>query len=162
MRLVSLGYILSPDRKRTMMMFHDVDPKDDSYGKYNGYTTPILPTESAVESFRRAVNEQTGLEVLQARFRGSIHWTNFPKTGQCTFAQVFLCTEFAGMEVPRVDSLGENRWVRLTELARGDYPLWDGDARFLDLVFSTNTTIPFHGYMPYHRGVPRDWFYQQA
>lgn len=161
-RIVSLGYILSKDRSRTLMMFHDANPNDDSYGKFNGYFTPILPTESALEAFKRAVYDQTGLEVRQAQFRGSMHWTNFRRAGENTFAQIFLCTDFHGTETVRVPELGENRWVRLTELARGDYPIWDGDQHFLNLVFNTATTIPFHGYMPYERGVPRDFFYQRA
>ena len=158
--ILSLGYILSSDKRKVMMMFHNANANDLSYGKYNGYSDFVRPNESSIECFQRAVNEMTGLTVRKTRFRGAIHWPNFRQQQKSFFAQIFLCEDYEGMP-KEFSTLGQNRWVTITEVLRGDLPIWEGDKYFLPLVFDRDPT-PFHGYMPYEKGMPRDWFVQRA
>jgi 8-oxo-dGTP diphosphatase len=142
------------------MLHHNAMSSDVSYGKYNGYSDFLHHDESSVECLNRVVLEMTGLTVRKARFRGSIHWPNFRQRQLPLFGQVFVVEEYEGL--PReFNALGHNRWITLSELLRGDAPIWDGDKHFLPLVFDRDP-VPFHGYMPYERGVPRNWFYQRA
>lgn len=157
--VIVLGYILSPDKTKALMLYHNASPSDLSYGKYNGYSDELRSTESTYETFQRCVLEQTGLTVRKARFRGSIHWPNFRDRRKSFFGQIFVCDEYEG--IPKeFNTHGNNRWVTISEMMRGDVPIWDGDKHFLPLVFDKEAA-PFHGYMPYERGVPRDWFVQR-
>lgn len=158
--ILSLGYILSKDKTKVMMLFHNANANDFSYGKYNGYSDFIRPNESALEAFQRVVAEMAGVKTRHVRFRGGIHWPNFKQHHKSFFAQIFVCDDYEG--IPKeFNALGQNRWVSITELLRGDVPIWEGDKHFLPLVFDQNPT-PFHGYMPYEKGMPRDWFVQRA
>ena len=158
--LLSLGYLLSPDHRKALLLFHNASSSDISYGKYNGYADFLRPDESSVECFQRTVLDSTGLAVRRSRFRGSIHWPNFRDRQKAFFGQIFVCDDYEGT-LKEFNHLGQNRWVSVAEVLRGDVPCWDGDHHFLPLVFDADPR-PFHGYMPYERGVPRTWVYQRA
>ena len=158
--ILTLGYILSADKRKVLMLHHNASSGDVSYGKLNGYSDFLRSDESSVECLNRIVYDMTGLTVRKSRFRGAIHWPNFRQRQLPLFGQIFVVEEYEGM--PReFNELGQNRWITITELLRGDVPIWDGDKHFLPLVFDRDPT-PFHGYMPYERGVPRDWIVQRA
>lgn len=158
--IVTLGYVVSPDRSRAMMMYHNANSRDLSYGKYNGYSDFLRNNESAYEAFCRVVNERTNLTVRKAQFRGSIHWPHFKEQNKSFFAQIFVTSDYEGIPC-QYNELGQNRWVTVGEILRNEIPVWEGDKHFLPLVFDKNPT-PFHGYMPYERGLPRAWFYQRG
>ena len=158
--IVSLGYLTNPEKTRTMLLYHNANMNDYSYGKYNGYSTHVQTNESSYEAFCRAVLEQTNLTVRQAQFRGSVHWPHFKDPYKSFFAQIFLCSDYEGIPL-QFNNLGQNRWLTVTEVLRGDVPVWDGDKHFLPMVFDDNK-MPFHGYMPYEKGVPRGWFFQRG
>lgn len=157
--IITLTYVLSDDKREVLMLHHNADSSDVSYGKYNGYSDFVRNDESVVESMRRVVREMTGLTVKEARFRGSIHWPNFRQRRYQQFGQVFLVDKYEGVS-QEFNELGQNRWVNLADLMRGDYPQWEGDRYILPLVFD-NDPRPFHGYMAYDKGVPWEWVYQR-
>lgn len=157
--IVTLTYVLSNDKRKVLMLYHNANSSDVSYGKYNGYSDFIRRDESTVESMHRVVLEMTGLIIKDARFRGSIHWPNFRQRQYQQFGQIFVVDRYEG--IPReYNELGQNRWITITELLRGDFPVWDGDRYILPLVFDKDPR-PFHGYMPYEKGKPREWIYQR-
>ena len=158
--ILSLGYVLSRDKTKALLLFHNSNPNDFSYGKYNGYSDFVRSNESALECFERSVMEMTGLKVRNSRFRGSVHWPNFKQSQKSFFSQIFICDDYENI-YKEFNLLGQNRWVTVSELLRGDVPIWEGDKHFLPLVFDKDPA-PFHGYMPYERGVPRDWFFKRA
>lgn len=155
-----LGYVLSHDKKKVLMLYHNANSSDISYGKYNGYSDMLGINESAFEAFKRVVMEQAGLDVKEATFRGSVHWPNFTDRNKSMLGMIFVCDRYEGLP-SNINALGQNRWVTLDELLRWDVPVWDGDKKILPLVFDKNPKS-FHGYMPYDKGVPRDWFFQRT
>lgn len=157
--IVILVYVLSQDKRKVLMLHHNADSSDVSYGKYNGYSDFIRKDESAAEAMRRVIKDMTGLTVKKAKFRGSIHWPNFLHRQFQQFGQVFLVEEYEGV-LKEFNELGQNRWVTLIELMRGDFPQWEGDRYILPLVFDEDPR-PFHAYMPYENGLPREWVYQR-
>lgn len=158
--LVSLGYVLSPDKTKVLMLYHNANSSDISYGKFNGYSDFVRNNESPYESFVRAVAEQTGLIVRKAEFRGDVLWPNFRDQGKSFFSQIFITTDYEGIPKQYTDK-GKNQWWTISQVLRGDVPIWDGDKHFLPLVFD-NKKEPFHGYMPYERGVPKGWFFKRG
>lgn len=158
--ILSLGYILSPDKKNILMLYHSYNSGDISYGKYNGYSDFLQPNESALECFERIVYDMTRLTVEKSRFRGAIHWPNFKQKQRSFFSQVFICDEFTGTPSDS-NSLGENRWVGVDEVLNGNIPIWEGDKHFLPLVLDSDARA-FHGYMPYENGIPREWSAKRA
>lgn len=157
---VALGYILSPDKTKALMLYHNGNSSDISYGKYNGYSDQIQINESSFEAFNRVVMEQTGLTVKEFRFRGDVHWPNFRDRNKSMLGMIFVCDRFEGIP-KKYNQHGQNKWVTITEILRGDVPIWDGDRHILPLVFDKDSK-PFHGYMPYEKGVPRDWFMKRG
>ena len=158
--LVALGYVLSTDRTKVLMVHHNANSSDVSYGKHNGYSDFVGNEESPYEAFCRTVLENTSLTVRKAEFRGSVVWPNFKDTGKSFFSQIFITSDYEGIP-KQYNNMGTNRWWTVTELLRGDVPIWEGDKQFLPLVFDKNKE-PFHGYMPYERGVPRAWFFKRG
>jgi len=155
--IVAIGYILSKDKKNILLLHHNTDAADISYGKHNGYSDFVRIHETPYEAFVRAVREQTGLVIEKATFRGSIMWPDFHDEGKAFFSQIFVATEYEG-EPAQYNVSGQNRWWSVEELLRGDVPIWDGDRYFLPLVFDEDP-VPFHGYMPYSQGTPQNWAY---
>lgn len=160
--VTTLGYLVSPDRRRLLMVYHNVSPSNVSYGKFNGFSANLGPRESISECMRRAVREEAGLTVKQMEFRGSVHWARFG--GGSLVGQIFLITDVEeGMpgfeEVRRLDT-GDLRWVSVEEILLGDVPSWEGDRQILPLVLDGDAR-PFHGYMPYEKGLVQRGFFER-
>jgi len=158
--VLSLGYLLSEDRQRVLLLYHNADPLDLSYGKYNGYSDFLRPNESGMDCFKRSVFEATKTTAFDIVFRGSVHWSHFRQSEKSFFAQIFVA-QINPNRVERENTRGENRWLTVEEVLRGDVPLWDGDRYLLPVVFD-NVPTPFHGVMPYEHGLPQNWFYARA
>ena len=58
--LATLGYVLSPDRKRVLMIHRNARPGDQHLGKYNGLGGKIEPDEDIVSGIRREIREEAG------------------------------------------------------------------------------------------------------
>ncbi len=95
-------------------------------GKYNGLGGKLEPGESPEECLRREVREESGLVVLEARYKGLITFPDFDGEDDW-YVWVFLVTRFLGE--PASGPEGELEWVDTDRLA--DLPLWEGDRHFL-------------------------------
>lgn len=81
---------------------------------WHGYALPgghVEPNESIVESVRREMKEETGLDVINPRLCGI---KQFPKNGGRYLVFLFEATEFSG-EL-RSSGEGEMRWLSREQL----------------------------------------------
>lgn len=151
--IATLGYVLSPDRQRVLLVHRNARPDDAHFGKYNGLGGKLEADEDIASGMRRELAEEASIEVLAMRLRGTISWPGFGKRGEDWFGFVFLIDAFSGTPPPR-NAEGDLSWVPLAGLDQLN--LWDGDRRFLPLVFDQDPR-PFHGVMPYREGRMQSW-----
>ena len=155
--VATLGYVLSPDRRRVLMIHRNARPGDHHLGKYNGLGGKMRADEDVVGCMRREIREESGLECTAMQLRGTINWTGFGPNGENWLGFVFLITAFAGTPPVRNDE-GDLAWHPVADLDR--LPMWAGDRLFLPLVFDDDPRL-FHGYMPYANGRPLGWSYSR-
>jgi 8-oxo-dGTP diphosphatase len=152
--LATLGYVMSPDRKRVLLVHRNRRPDDAHFGKYNGLGGKLEPGEDVVACMRREIREESGLECDRLLLRGTISWPGFGKGGEDWFGFVFRVEQFSG--TPRSENHeGTLEWVEVERILT--LPLWEGDRFFLPLVFTGSGQ--FHGVMPYRDGRPVSWTY---
>jgi 8-oxo-dGTP diphosphatase len=153
--LATLGYVMSPDGKQTLLIHRNSREDDHHLGKYNGLGGKLEPDEDIVAGFKREVREEAGLECEEVVLRGTISWPGFGKHGEDWFGFIFKVTRFSGSPY-RKNPEGTLSWVSVEKIM--DLPLWAGDRYFLPLVFG-NDSGQFHGVMPYQDGRPVSWAY---
>lgn len=153
--LGTLGYILSPDQKKVLMIHRNKKKGDCFLGKYNGLGGKLDSGEHIMEGMRREIREEAGIECLEMTLRGSINWPGFNDQNWLGF--IFLITKFSGA-VQTENEEGTLVWLDKDSLH--DYPMWEGDRFFLPLVFDEDPR-PFHGLMPYAQGRPVSWSYSR-
>ena len=151
--LATLGYILSPDRTRTLLVHRNARDDDEHLGKYNGLGGKMHPDEDVVGCMKREIREESGLEVRSLRLRGTINWTGFGPNGEDWLGFIFLVEAFSGTPMDK-NPEGDLGWHPVENLM--DLPMWEGDRHFLPLVFDDDPRA-FHGYMPYENGKPVGW-----
>lgn len=151
--LATLGYVLSGDRRRVLMVYRNARPGDAHLGKYNGLGGKLERGEDVATGMRRELFEEAGLKVRAMRLRGTISWPGFGRAGEDWFGFIFLIEDWCG-EPPAVNAEGQLEWIEVDRIL--DLPLWDGDRHFLPLVFDADPR-PFHGVMPYRDGRMLDW-----
>jgi 8-oxo-dGTP diphosphatase len=153
--LATLGYVLSADGRRVLLVHRNRRSNDAHYGKYNGLGGKLHPGEDVVACMRREIREEAGLECDCLVLRGTISWPGFGSQGEDWFGFVFRIDRWSGQ--PSAENPeGSLEWVELEKLL--DLPLWDGDRFFVPLVFE-RTDKQFHGVMPYRNGRPISWSY---
>jgi 8-oxo-dGTP diphosphatase len=157
--LATLGYILSPDRERVLLIHRNARPGDLHLGKYNGLGGKLEPDEDVVAGMRRELREEAGVEATALSLRGTISWPGFGKGGEDWLGFIFLVTAFAGTP-PAANAEGALEWVPVARVLRLELPFWPGDAHFLPLVFDADPR-QFHGVMPYRDGAPVGWSYSR-
>jgi 8-oxo-dGTP diphosphatase len=151
--VATLGYVLSPDGKRVLMIHRNARPDDQHLGKYNGLGGKMEPDEDIASCMRREIREEAGIECLEMSLRGTLNWPGFGKRGEDWLGFIFVVTRFEG--TPLVSNHeGALEWVPLEEL--DNLPMWEGDRHFLPLVFDADPR-PFHGVMPYKDGRMLSW-----
>ncbi|HEY7871117.1 MAG TPA: 8-oxo-dGTP diphosphatase [Rudaea sp.] len=156
--LATLGYVLSPDRHRVLMIHRNARPGDHHLGKYNGLGGKLEPDEDVIAGMRREIREEAGIECDEIHLRGTISWPGFGKHGEDWFGFVFVVTRFSG--TPLQDNAeGTLEWVDVEKIL--DLPLWEGDRHFLPLVFDADPRT-FHGVMPYRDGRMLSWNFSRA
>lgn len=155
--LATLGYVLSPDRKRVLLVHRNARPGDLHLGKYNGLGGKIERDEDVAACMRRELREEAGIEARSMQLRGTLSWPGFGKNGEDWLGFLFLVTAFEGMPPPR-NAEGTLEWIELDRIA--ELPLWDGDRHFLPLVFDADPR-PFHGVMPYREGRMQSWHFER-
>jgi 8-oxo-dGTP diphosphatase len=156
--VATLGYILSPDGKETLLIHRNAREDDEHLGKYNGLGGKMHPEEDVMTCMTREIREEAGIEVTGIRLRGTVNWTGFGRNGEDWLGFLFLVTSFTGTPFEE-NPEGTLAWHRLTEIYV--LPMWEGDRHFLPLVFDENS-LPFHGVMPYRDGRPVSWSYVRA
>lgn len=153
--LASLGYILSPDRRQTLLVHRNRRENDQHLGKYNGLGGKMEPGEDIYRCLVRELYEEAGIICEKSVLRGTINWTGFGPHGEDWFGFIFRIEAFTG--IPRAgNEEGELLWVDIEKL--DNLPMWEGDRHFLPLVFDDDPRI-FHGYMPYENATPLSWHY---
>lgn len=151
--LATLGYVLSLDRRRVLLIHRNRRPEDAHFGKYNGLGGKLERAEDVVACIRREVREEAGLECDEVILRGTISWPGFGKQGEDWFGFIFLIPRWHG-EPLRDNAEGTLEWVAVDRIL--SLPLWAGDRHFLPLVFGERAG-QFHGVMPYAGGKPVGW-----
>src|SRR5438067_843815 len=153
--LATLGYVVSVDGSRVLMVHRNRRPDDPHLGKYNGLGGKLEAGEDVVAGMRREIREEGGLECERLLLRGTISWPGFGKHGEDWFGFLFRIDAWSG--VPRADnSEGSLVWIDVERIL--ELPLWEGDRHFLPLVFGADPR-QFHGVMPYRDGRPVSWEY---
>jgi 8-oxo-dGTP diphosphatase len=153
--VATLGYILSPDRKKTLLVHRNKRKDDQHLGKYNGLGGKMEPEEDIFQCLVREIYEEAGIRCIDAVLRGTINWTGFGPNGENWFGFIYRVDSFEG-EPKKTNEEGELDWVDVDKLL--ELPMWEGDKYFLPLVFDDDTRI-FHGYMPYENDRPLSWHY---
>lgn len=153
--LGTLGYVLSPDRGRVLLIHRNARPDDLHLGKYNGLGGKLERDEDVLTGMRREIREEAGIECLDMRLRGVINWPGFGKDGEDWLVFLFVVDRFSGTPLER-NPEGTLEWVPRDRIL--EQPLWDGDKHFLPLVFDDDPR-PFHGVMPYRDGRMVSWSY---
>ena len=153
--LATLGYILSPDGKETLLIHRNTRDDDHHLGKYNGLGGKLEPDEDIVAGFKREVREEAGIDCEDVVLCGTISWPGFGKHGEDWFGFIFKVTRFSGTPFTK-NPEGTLSWILVENML--DLPLWEGDKYFLPLVFSDDSR-QFHGVMPYQDGRPVNWSY---
>ncbi|HBS63539.1 MAG TPA: 8-oxo-dGTP diphosphatase [Stenotrophomonas sp.] len=153
--VATLGYVLSADGKQALMIHRNARPGDQHLGKYNGLGGKVERDEDVAAGMRREIREEAGIECGTMRMRGTISWPGFGKQGEDWFGFVFVIEDYTGTPLT-ANPEGTLEWVDVDKIE--DLPLWEGDRRFLPLVFDQDPR-PFHGVMPYRDGAMLSWSY---
>jgi 8-oxo-dGTP diphosphatase len=151
----TLGYILSPDKKKVLMVHRNARKHDTHLGKYNGLGGHMERDEDVVACMKREIMEEAGIEVSEMSLRGTINWTGFGKNGEDWLCFIFLITKFNGTPFEKNEE-GTLEWIELEKF--DSIPMWEGDKYFLPLVFDNDERV-FHGHMPYDNDKPLSWDY---
>ena len=153
----TLGYIISPDRKKTLLVHRNKRMDDQHLGKYNGLGGKMEPAEDIVECITREIQEEAGIVCKDIVLRGTINWTGFGPNGEDWFGFVFRIDSFSGIPYTTNEE-GDLSWVDIDSIHT--LPMWEGDRYFLPLVFD-NDPRAFHGFMPYENAKPLGWNYSR-
>ncbi|MEV0897997.1 8-oxo-dGTP diphosphatase [Actinoplanes sp. NPDC049802] len=155
--LATLGYVLSPESSRVLMIRRDARPDDIHFGYYNGLGGKLEPDEDVLTGMRREIAEEAGLECGPLDLAGTISWPGFGRGGENWFGFIFRIPAWSG--TPRTaNDEGSLHWVDRADLLGGRLPMWESDRHFLPLVFADSPTV-FHGVMPFRDGRAQSWSY---
>jgi 8-oxo-dGTP diphosphatase len=149
----ALGYVVSPDKKKTLLIHRNARPDDTHLNKYNGLGGKMQPNEDVVTCIKREILEEAGIYCEDVKLRGTINWTGFGKDGENWLGFIFRVDSFSGT-VASENEEGSLLWHPIDSL--NQLPMWEGDRYFLPMVFDNDPRM-FHGYMPYKDERPVSW-----
>ena len=149
----TLGYVMSPDGQRTLLIHRNARPDDQHLGKYNGLGGKMEPDEDVVACMRRELREEAAIEATSLLLRGTISWPGFGPDGEDWLGFIFRIDAFTGTPLTS-NPEGTLSWVEVDKIMQ--LPMWEGDRHFLPLVFDKDVR-QFHGVMPYENGRPMGW-----
>ncbi|HET9032931.1 MAG TPA: 8-oxo-dGTP diphosphatase [Dokdonella sp.] len=155
--LATLGYVLSSDRSKVLLVHRNARADDQHLGKYNGLGGKMDADEDVVACMRREIREEAAIECTDMRLRGTISWPGFGKHGEDWLGFVFLIENFSGTALTE-NAEGSLEWIEIDRIL--ELPLWEGDRHFLPLVFDADPRT-FHGVMPYRDGQLLSWKYSR-
>lgn len=153
--LGTLGYILSPDKKKVLLIHRNSRPQDEHLGKYNGLGGKIESHEDVVASMKREILEEAGITCTEMQLKGTISWPGFGKNGEDWLGFIFVITAFEGTPYTK-NSEGTLEWIDINKFLNMEIPMWEGDKYFIPLLFNEGH-LQFHGIMPYRNGKPISW-----
>jgi 8-oxo-dGTP diphosphatase len=153
----TLGYVMSPDGTKVLLIHRNARPNDAHLGKYNGLGGKMDPGEDVVSCMRREIREEAGIECTDLKLRGTISWPGFGPKGEDWLGFIFRIDRFEGTPHER-NVEGTLSWVPVKDIM--SLPLWDGDRHFLPLVFDADPRA-FHGVMPYANGHAVSWSFSR-
>ena len=153
--LATLGYVVSSDGDRLLMIRRDTRPDDIHYGYYNGLGGKLHEDEDVVGGMRREIAEEAGLECHRLDLAGTISWPGFGRDNADWFGFIFRVDTWRGA-AHEGNEEGTLAWVDVADLHT--LPMWESDHLFLPMVFDDDPR-PFHGWMPFHAGRMVDWSY---
>jgi 8-oxo-dGTP diphosphatase len=153
--LATLGYLLSPDRRKLLMIHRNARPDDLHFGYHNGLGGKLEPGEDVVTGMRREIREEAGVDATDLELAGTIAWPGFGREGQNWFGFLFRVTAWTGEPYERNEE-GTLVWVDVADVLAGRVPMWESDRHFLPLVFADQPR-QFHGVMPFSNGHATSW-----
>ena len=153
--LATLGYVMSPDGRRVLMIHRNRRPGDAHFGKYNGLGGKLDRGEDVVAGMRREISEEAGIEAEELVLRGTISWPGFGKGGEDWFGFIFRVDGWSGTPFAG-NHEGALEWIPLARLP--ELNMWESDRLWLPMVFK-RTPRMFHGVMPYHQSQMVSWAY---
>ncbi len=127
MLLTTLCYIEKDDK---YLMMHRIKKKNDiNHDKWIGIGGKFEKDETPEECLLREAKEETGLTLLEYRFRGIITFIN----DQCEteYMHLFTATEYEGEMVTDCKE-GELVWIPKSEIE--NLKIWEGDKIFFRLL----------------------------
>jgi len=151
----TLGFILSPDRRETLLVHRNARTNDAHFGKYNGLGGTMRPGEDVLSCLTREIQEEAGIICTKVLLRGTINWPGFGPRGENWLGFIFRVESFTGAPFSENEE-GSLAWHPVDRLDL--LPMWEGDRHFLPLVFDDDPR-PFHGCMPYQNGRPLSWHF---
>ena len=126
MKQTTLCYLEQDDK---YLMLHRVKKANDaSHDKWIGVGGKCEADESPDECMIREVKEETGLDILEWRYRGIV--TFISDVWPCEYMHLFTASRWCGEEVACDE--GELEWIEKQRLF--DLTLWEGDKIFLRLL----------------------------
>ncbi|WP_306204768.1 NUDIX hydrolase [Actinoplanes sp. RD1] len=158
--IATLGYVLSPDGNKVLMIRRDTRPDDQHYGYYNGLGGKLAPDEDVVAGMRREILEESGLTCSVVDFAGTVSWPGFGRDGSNWFGFLFRIPAWTGTPSSG-NHEGSLHWVDVADVLAGAVPMWESDRHFLPLVFAA-APRPFHGVMPFANGRAVGWSVSEA
>jgi 8-oxo-dGTP diphosphatase len=126
--VASLGYIMSPDGKQTLLVHRNRRKDDQHFGKYNGLGGKMIPEEDIYQCLVREIYEEAEITCLKVVLRGTINWTGFGPNGEDWFGFIYRVDEFEGSPRTSNDE-GDLVWVDVDKIM--GLPMWEGDRFFL-------------------------------
>jgi 8-oxo-dGTP diphosphatase len=140
MKQTTLCYI--DDGERYLMLHRVKKDNDASHGKWIGVGGKCETDESPDECMLREVKEETGLQIVQWRYRGIV--TFISDTWPNEYMHLFTATQWQG-ELATDCNEGDLAWIAKDRLpvlpGIGDetLSLWEGDKIFLRLLLDEAT-----------------------
>lgn len=130
MRLSTLCYIEKDDK---YLMLHRVKKEIDiNKHKWIGVGGGFEVNESPEECLLREVREETGLELLEYRFRGIVTFVS--DKWETEYMHLYTATNFSG-DMKTCDE-GNLEWVLKSEI--NNLNIWEGDKVFFKLLEEDN------------------------
>lgn len=126
MKDTTLCYI---QRDNQVLMLHRTKKANDlNHDKWIGIGGHVEPGETPMDCILREAREETGLELLDCRYRGLIHFRSDRWEDEEMF--LFTATRFEGALVTCDE--GDLEWIDWEALE--SLTLWEGDKIFLKLL----------------------------
>lgn len=126
MKLSTLCYIEKDDR---YLMLHRIKKENDvNHDKWIGVGGKFEPDETPEECLLREVREETGLHLLNYRYRGIL--TFIAEGWESEYIHLYTSSEFEGELTECAE--GDLEWVLKKDIET--LPIWEGDKIFLRLL----------------------------